>query len=276
MQSVHPRTYQLNYDSCENEIIERSKTAFDHALRTETFYRLFVAAVVGLCLYSLVRYPLLTVAFFFLSYFAYQISFMVYHSSLHAQFVELDHKKLLTGPFIAFVHHYVNPRLLCCREHRNTYQSFIVLITLFPIFALCFLIGGKVMIPYVSTFLLWHLSASPVHEWYHLPPKNRKDYFNRVECAILNFLENRNVISTKRHVNHHRHHINNKQDVIEFDDSNVGEKLSKLFDHLWQFCWRHLYRENKKRLTVFYSILYVSSLVLVSGVAVVLTRMVLA
>ena len=272
MNTSNPRTYQLDYDSCANEIIERSKTTYDSALRTKTFYALYVAAVIGLTLYSLVFYPLLTMAFFFLSYILYQLSFMVYHSSLHAQFIELDHRQLLTGPFIAFVHHYVNPRLLCCWEHRNTYQSFVVLITLSPIFALCFLLSGKVMIPYVVTFLIWHLSASPVHEWYHMPPKNRRDYFNRFEYAILNFFENINLISTKRHVNHHRHQINNKQDVIEFDDSNVGKSLSHFFDWLWKLSFRKLYKENKKYLTVFYTMLYIFSLILVSGVAVILTK----
>jgi hypothetical protein len=197
---------------------------------------------------------------------------MVYHSSLHAQFIEVDHRKLLTGPFIAFVHHYVNPRLLCCWEHRTTYQSFIIIITLSPIFALCFLLGGKVMIPYVATFLLWHLSSSPVHEWYHMPPKGRKEYFNPVEYAVLTFLENRNIISSKRHINHHRHQINNRHEVIEFEDANVGDSLSKFFDGLWKFCWRNIYKENKKYLTVFYSVFYVVSIVLMSGVAIIVTK----
>lgn len=272
MKSVPVRNYQLDYDSCANEIIVRSKTAYDHALRTKFFYTLFVTAVFCLTAYSLLRYPLLTVVFFFLSYFLYNISFMMYHSSLHAQFMELDHRKLLTGPFIAFVHHYVNPKLLCCWEHRATYQSFVVLVTLSPIFAACFFFGGKGMIPYVATFLLWHLSASPVHEWYHTPPKVRKNYFNRLEYAILDFLEKRNIISTRRHVNHHRHQINNKQDVIEFDDANVGKTLSKLFDRFWQFCLRFIYKENKKNLTILYAVLYVITLCTLSGIALVITK----
>lgn len=272
MKSPQLRTYQLDYDSCANEIIERSKTAYDRILRTKLFYRLYVAGVIGLCLYSLVFYSLLTVFFLVFSYILYGICFMVYHSSLHAQFMELDHRKMLTGPFIAFVHHYVNPKLLCCWEHRTTYQSFVVFITLSPIFAMCFFFGGKVMIPYVITFLLWHLSSSPVHEWYHMPPKGRRDYFNRFEYAILTFLEKRNVISSKSHINHHRHQMYNKHEVIKFEDVNVGKSLSKLFDWIWRFNLRHLYKQNKKRLTIFYSLFYIFSLIFVSGVAVIVTK----
>lgn len=272
MKSVQQRTYQLDYDSCANEIIQRSKTAFDNAFRTRFFYKLFLTCVVGVTVYSLVLYPLLTIAFFFLSYLLYNISFMVYHSSLHAQFMEIDHRKLLTGPFIAFVHHYVSPKLLCCWEHRATYQSFVVLATVSPIFAVCFLIAGKVMIPYAVTFTWWNLSASPIHEWYHTPPKGRKTYFNRVEYAILHFFEQRNIISTKRHVNHHRHQINNKKEVVEFDDANVGETLSKFFDKVWQLSVRYIYAENKINLTILYTTLYLATLLLLSGAAIVITK----
>lgn len=275
MKPAHHRNYQLDYESCVNEIVDRSKRAYDHFFRTKTFYRVFVSSVIGLSLYSLVHYPLLTIIFFFISYVSYHISFMIYHSSLHAQFIEIDHKKLLPGPFIAFVHHYVNPKLLCCWEHRVSYQSFIILITLFPIFSLCFLFAGKVMIPFVATFLLWHLSSSPVHEWYHTPPKARKDYFNHFEYAILSFLEKLNLISTRKHINHHRHQLKNKHEVIEFDDMNIGKRLSGVFDWLWRFSWHNLYKENKKNLTIFYTVLYLLSLIFVSGIAVVLSKYIL-
>jgi hypothetical protein len=273
MKSESFRDYELDYESCAREIVERSKGAYDQVLRTKTFYRLFVGLVFAGLLYSLISYPILTVLFFFFCYVGHHICFMSYHSSLHAQFIELDHRKLLTGPFIAFVHHYVHPRLLCCWEHRASYQSSVVLLSFFPIFFLCFYWGGLAMLPFVCTFLLWHLTSSPIHEWYHMPAKNRREYFNRFEYFVYSFLERHGLISTREHVTHHRHQINNKKDVVEFDDVNVGKGLSRFFDALWTLSLRVLYRQDKKYLTVFYSLFYMFSLALVSGVALLVTRL---
>lgn len=272
MKSTDSRTYTLHYDACKSEITARSQSAFDSLLRTKGFYQFFVTMVLGLLTYALFFHPLLTLLFFALCFIAHHICFMIYHSSLHAQFIEIKHQKLLTGPFIAFVHHYVNPKLLCCIEHRTTYQSLTILLTFTPIFALCFYIGGPAMSSFVSTFLLWHLTSSPIHEWYHVPPKHRKNYFNRIEFFIYQFLENKNIISTREHINHHRHQINNKQAVIEFNDINVGRYISFAFDKLWGFCCKYLYQKNKKNMTIFYSALYLLTLSLISGLAILLTH----
>lgn len=266
------REYDLNYESCVSEIFARSNNAPDYLLRTRSFYRFFVTGILLLLLYAFISHPWLTLLFLVVSYFFHHICFMVYHSSLHAQFIEIDHSKLLTGPFIAFVHHYVNPRLLCCWEHRATYQSITVLST-FAFTFLCLLyLGGVVMLPFVATFLLWHLTSSPVHEWYHTPPKNRQAYFNRFEYRLYSTLEKMGVISTKNHITHHRHQINNKDAVVEFDDMHVGRLLSLAFDKLWSFCLRVVYQKNKKYMTIFYSVLYLLSLWVLSGLAVLIVK----
>lgn len=256
MKSVHSRGYALDYESCVQEIQARAIASSDRVLRTRWFYRCFVTIVFGLSVYAAVEYPLLSLLFFIVGYFIHHLCFMLYHSSLHAQFIELDHRELRTGPFIAFVHHYVHPRLLCCFEHRATYQSSLMLASLLPVFLVAVFWGGLVMLPFISAFLLWHLTSAPIHEWYHMPTKQRRDYFNRFEFAVFSSLERCNLISTRRHINHHRHQLDNLEGVIEFDDMNVGKGLSRAFDGLWRWCLRRVYKPNTKRMTIFYSGLF--------------------
>lgn len=268
METVRSRDYQLEYASCEQEIKARANEAPDRWLRTKIFYRCYVAVVFALAMYALVKYPLLTMVFLVFCYLVHHLCFMLYHSSLHAQFMEMKHEQLLTGPFIAFVHHYVNPRLLCCFVHRATYQSMVVLISLLPIFAVALFVGGGAVLPFVVSFLLWHLTPAPIHEWYHMPPKQRRDYFNAFEYAVFSLFERCKLISTRRHLNHHRHQMSNLEDVVEFDDMNVGKTISRLFDALWHWCLRVVYRPNKKNMTLFYSGLYLFTVVVASVVAV--------
>ncbi|MER9117110.1 hypothetical protein NKH93_10835 [Mesorhizobium sp. M0954] len=208
-------------------------------------YILIVCSAFVGTLYCFYANPVFFVAILPVCYIVNNIAFLTVHSKLHASFIELPEKDMGVICHNSFIHHYRNIRIYHQKwlETRLAYfmdprivfdGAFIGFFVLLPLISLfLFLIDPILGIAFVSTQCLAQLLQATIHEWYHNPVSNRKNFYNPLVYWTFTVLEKLGVASTKRHLGHHRHNLHNLDEVDVWLDlwMPFGERVTS---RLWK------------------------------------------
>jgi len=223
-------------------------------------------AIVGLSLagvlYGLAVHPVIAIFGLVTAYIGNNLAFLLTHVRFHTSFIEVAERDMDLLVHHSFVHHYRDVQVYhkTWLETRMSYfldaraglsgaifQS-ILPITLLASGLLC-LVAPVLGIVYCATLWAAQLLQSTVHEWYHVPSRSRKDFYNPVLYGSLTLLERIGLASTRRHMTHHRHHLRNLDEVDHWLDLALpfGERLA---GRLWRAALSR-YEPGKTRMTDF-------------------------
>ena len=146
-------------------------------------YHAIFGAIIGLAVAALAAFPLVhNLAGILLGYFLAQFIFQFGHMTTHALYIENPVEDWEPGVLVAYKHHYENPKAIYehSLEHRLNFimqtkgcavaylAAWIVPVALF---------GGSIGLLYVW-YLFWFAMVEPVHEYYHVPQKERRERFS--------------------------------------------------------------------------------------------------
>lgn len=209
-------------------------------------YGFVVTVAVAGTAYAVWEEPLLALGGGLIFYFFNNVGFVMTHLQFHAAFIELPESKMSVLVHHSFIHHYrdtgiyhkkwLESRMSYFLDPRRGIRD--------PIFLL---VGPAT---FLTVWFLWQfdpvlgigfiglgwgaqLLQSTIHEWYHNPSRNRRDYYNPVLYAIFTFVEQIGIASTKKHVIHHRHQLNNLNEVVRWLDLEVP-LIERLPEYLWR------------------------------------------
>ncbi len=179
--------------------------------------------------YTAATNPLLVVFGLLLCYALENLMFVFGHVALHALFIEFKESEMMTIGHHSFVHHYRNIRayhqswlasrlsyfycpqlgLLSSTTHGYLIMQLLTagIITMFDWRAgLC------------ALACMWAMRSlqSICHEYYH--HNDRPSFYSLPTRLLLEGLEAIGILSTRRHLIHHRHHLRNLHQVSEWTD----------------------------------------------------------
>lgn len=240
-----PRKYSRDLISGDEKVSPYSL----RGLRRVAFLAIYVAVVTisfGCVIYSLSISPLLGIFGLLTAYLCNNIAFVITHVRFHTSFIELPESKMEVLLHHSLIHHYRDVQVYHKTWLESRISYFIdpkdgifssVFLSMIPgtLFVAWLLYRQHPIlgITYFSTLWAAELLQSTVHEWYHNPVRNRKSFYNPVIYWAFTFLEKIGVTSTKGHLQHHRHQLNNLNEVEKWLDLYLpfGELLPKL---LWK------------------------------------------
>lgn len=207
-------------------------------------YVLIVSSSIGGLLYTFYVSPLFGLLVLPVCYVTNNLLFLTSHCRLHASFIELAEAKMGVICHNSFIHHYRNPRVYHEKWLETRMSYFMDARTFFdPVFrgmvflALTSLILYRIHpvlgIAFFSTQYVAELLQSTIHEWYHNPVRNRKNFYSAPVYWAFTFLEKIGLASTKHHSLHHRHQLHTLDDVDVWLDLRVPF-LETLASRLWK------------------------------------------
>lgn len=197
-----------------------------------------------------------------LGYVVDNLCFSYGHLEFHAAFIEIPERKMSTLFHSAFIHHYrkitifhkhwLEVRLSYFLDPRPAFSvgsAMMLLLVGLSFLALAYLVHPVVAIAWYSAQALPKLVQSVVHEWYHNPRGNRRNFYSAPVYGFFTLLEKVGLASTRDHVRHHRHDLDNLNEVDKWLDLYLpfGEVLPSL-------AWRKavsLYEPGKTRMSEF-------------------------
>ena len=234
-------------------------------LKRELYMLLYVIIIsTALCgtAYTFYYSPAFGAAALALGYVIDNLCFSYGHLEFHAAFIEIPERKMSTLFHSALIHHYrkisvfhnhwLEVRLSYFVDPRPAF-SLVAAVMLLPIalsfLALSYFVHPVIGIAWYSAQALPKLVQSVVHEWYHNPPKNRKTFYSPPVYAFFTLLEKIRLSSTRGHARHHRHDLDNLNEVDKWLDLYLpfGEVLPSL-------AWKKavsLYEPGKTRMSDF-------------------------
>ncbi|MBA2648171.1 MAG: hypothetical protein H0U75_01005 [Legionella sp.] len=210
-------------------------------------YLLVVAFAILGCSYSIYLNPKFAIIGLFFCYMADNFLFAIFHLRLHGLFIELPEHKMNVFEHHSFIHHYrnikvyhehwletriayfIDPRAITTNRLMFLYKIHFNILTSVLLGILNPIIG----ITYFSGILATNLLQSTIHEWYHNPIKNRKNFYNPILFIFLSGLEKIKIASSKRHLRHHKHNLSNLDKAESWMDlyTPAGEWLA---NKLWK------------------------------------------
>lgn len=189
---------------------------------------LHVVIFVGLA-YTLATNPMLALVGLLLCYVLENLMFVFGHIALHCSFIEFKESEMMTIGHHSFVHHYRDIRAyhkswLASRlsyfycPHRglrsmSTKGYLIAQLCSAGIIALFDWRAGL-----CALACMWSMRSlqSVCHEYYH--HNDRTSFYWLPTRLMLEGLEAVGILSTRRHLLHHRHHLRNLDEVNEWTD----------------------------------------------------------
>lgn len=194
-------------------------------------YATIVATALGGLAYAFVVSPLFALTALLVGYCFDNLAFTCGHVGFHAEFVDQPEPKMKTLPHHAFIHHYRNI-FVFHETWLETRVSYFLdpRMVLTPKSAVKFLAIATVFFPFVYFvhpllgITIYAAQAVPllvqsmVHEWYHNPARQRKAFYTLPVYAFFSLLERVGIASTKRHLIHHRHGLNDLDNVDQWLD----------------------------------------------------------
>ncbi len=228
-------------------------------------YVLVYAAIVATALcgtaYTFYYSPVFGAAALALGYVVDNLCFCYGHLEFHAAFIEISERGMSTLFHSAFIHHYrkvtvfhrhwLEVRLSYFIEPRSAFSlgSAVMLISIGLAFLVLAYFAPVIAIAWYSAQALPKLVQSVVHEWYHNPRKNRKTFYSSPVYGFFTLLEGIGLASTRDHMRHHRHDLENLHEVDKWLDLYLpfGEVLPSL---LWKKAVS-VYEPGKTRMSEF-------------------------
>lgn len=186
-----------------------------------SIYCVLVASAILGILTALYLDPLFCVLGLTLCYISDNVLFAILHLRLHALFIELPEKNMSVIEHHSFIHHYRNIKIfhetwletriayfIDPRHFKSGLAMFLYKIVLNVLTSLIlYAINPIIGITYFSGILGINLLQATLHEWYHNPPKNRKNFYSPFIFLFLSFLEKIKIASSKKHLKHHFHNL---------------------------------------------------------------------
>jgi hypothetical protein len=209
-------------------------------------YGFVVAVAVTGTAYTIWARPLLALYGGLIFYFFNNVAFVMAHLQFHAAFIELPESKMSVLIHHSFVHHYRDTGVYHKKWLESRVSYFVD-----PRAGLedrAALVFGPVT--FATVWFLWRfdpvlgigfiglgwaaqLLQSTIHEWYHNPSRNRRDFYNPASYALFTLAEKVGIASTKKHAVHHRHQLDNLNEVVRWLDLEVP-LLERLPEYLWR------------------------------------------
>ena len=192
--------------------------------------------------------PELALGALLLCYVLENILFVLGHVGLHASFIETPEPQMTTITHHSFAHHYRDIRayhktwlssrmsyFVCPRNGFNTLTSYIYLVAPVLSAAVISLVDWRVGLCALSSLWGAHALQAVCHEWYH--HNDREGFYWWPTRLFLSGLERVGIMSTRKHLDHHRHHLHSLGDVHDWLDLYLpgGERLG---DALWGWLLR--------------------------------------
>jgi hypothetical protein len=198
------------------------KAGQERAYPSKLNYKITLAMIFLSTIFMFFQYGFVNAFLFIIvGYFNHQFTFMIYHSRIHVNFQEKDFSNLHLREYIAWIHHYIDPKYLVCEEHYRAYLhwKFTLFFPLPTAFILYISGFGDYNLGVIGSWLLWQTTLAPIHTWYHVKPKLRKRYFSTLEYSWLWIFEKIGLISTRKHSLHHRHGLGDLENADNFQDA---------------------------------------------------------
>lgn len=198
-------------------------------INSKVYYSIVLTNIVG-CI-TLIVNNRLSIKDVMLGYLLSQLSFLSGHTVVHACFIEYDITNTGVGNYVAYLHHYENPKELpyFWLQHRLSY----VFDTPFVYLPWLFFINKKLLGLFFS-YSGWWLLQGPLHEWYHLNDEEKKHHFNPILNNLYHLFEKIGIVSTNHHKLHHKHRKHNLETVEKFSDMYIPF-LENIEQKLWDF-----------------------------------------
>lgn len=194
-------------------------------------YVMLVAIAFGVVGYCFYLNPLFGVFGLISAYWCNNVAFAITHVRFHTSFIELPEEKMDVLVHHSFIHHYRDIQVYhkTWLETRMSYfidpkegVFSIVFLSMLPgnllISWALYRVNPLLGFSYFSTIWVAEMLQSTVHEWYHNPAKNRKSFYNPILFGVFTVLEKIGIASTKDHAKHHRHRLNNLNEVEKWMD----------------------------------------------------------
>jgi len=235
-------------------------------------------------IYCWFRNPVLQTLNIILAYFLDNMAFFLGHLVLHASFIELPENEMSVLTHHSFIHHYRD--IQCYHktwlESRMSYfldpKDFVkgelfsspacqnmplwkrfmpmggtkpdthtlAYLILMPVSAALLSPTNMSMVSATSSAVLMHSLQATVHEWYHNPSSNKKQFYWAPVYYLFQLLEFVGIASTKRHKDHHAHDLDNLHEVVEWTDMwSIG------FETISTWIWNKaipLYRKGERNM----------------------------
>lgn len=215
----------------DDRVVEPYRLAGTRRTVFLAIYAAIVATALGGLAYAFVASPLFALTALVIGYCFDNLAFTCGHVGFHAEFVDNPEPKMKTLPHHAFIHHYRNI-FVFHETWLETRLSYFVdpRMVLTPKSAVKFLAIATVIFPFVYLvhpllgITVYAAQAVPlliqsmVHEWYHNPARNRKAFYTPPVYWFFTALEKVGLASTKNHLIHHRHGLDDLDNVHKWLD----------------------------------------------------------
>jgi len=178
---------------------------------------------------------------FLVMYFVNQVLFMTTHLMLHANFVEVDPRKMNFSVALAFHHHYYDPRAMDISRPWNLRYR---LVGLSWVQAVLLAAGLWFVFPSHKRYLMcvtsalydfWMQNQVAAHEWYHCPRSKRRLCFWWPTFIWFNTMELLGLMSTEEHRIHHSHGLDNGPHVEKWNDWWVPSVFDRAAQQVWDY-----------------------------------------
>lgn len=181
----------------------------------------------------------------FLGFVSSQICFQTLHMTTHTAFSEhgVEHLEHGVGLYVAYIHHYIKPSLMCTFWLEQRIAFFTDAPTV-PFLWIPFILMNTNCFPVYCYHMGFQLLHGPTHEWYHLDKKEREIHFNYPLNQFLIFFNWIGVINENHHYKHHMHSKDSFDKAVNFDDMYFPG--TNIFDYVWRFIF-YLKRKTKIR-----------------------------
>lgn len=164
-----------------------------------------------------------------LCYVLENVLFVLGHIGLHVSFIETPEPQMTTITHHSFIHHYRDIRayhktwlssrmsyFICARNGLKTLTSYIYLAAPILSAGIISLVDWRVGLCALSGLWGAHALQSICHEWYH--HSEREGFYRWPTRLLLSGLERVGIMSTRRHIDHHRHHLHSLDEVHTWTD----------------------------------------------------------
>ncbi len=255
------RTYSRAFIPGDQEVAPCELTGTRRKVFLAFYGAIVVSAITGLA-YTFYFNPLFGLTALVVGYCFDNLAFTCGHVGFHAEFIDSSEGKMKTLSHHAFIHHYRNIRVFheTWLETRMSYfvdprtvvtakscVKFLAIALVF--FPVIYFVHPVLGIAIYSAQAVPLLLQSTVHEWYHNPPNNRASFYSPPVYWFFTLLEKLSIASTRDHMVHHRHGLNDLDHVHKWLDLRLpfGELMPSL---LWRKALS-VYEPGESRMTEF-------------------------
>ena len=161
-----------------------------------------------------------------IEYLLNNIGFTLGHVQLHLNFMESREEEMSILSHHSFIHHYRDIRVYdkYWLETRTSYflnghMLNLILLNLICAITIYYLTHNLILsFTYFGLCIFFEILQSTVHEWYHIPPSERKEFYSYPVFYFYTILTRIGILNDSKHTLHHDHDLENLNDVEDWAD----------------------------------------------------------